>query len=274
MSATTSSTSTSCASSPPRSIGAEPPELIELRRISLGSIIKVVLPAVALVALISGMAGLDWEDLWSRVRDANWWLVGLGFIAAQVPRVAQAMSTMGASPIPLPLGPVYALQLSTSYINLAVPTTAGRVALNIRFFQRHGVPPGTAIAAGALDSFSGFIVQMVLLATLLLFTPASLNLQFDDTLSTAGRLVVIALVIFGVGDHRRAGGRQVAPLRPALGQAAARPRGGRRCAGCARRAGCCCCSAATRSTEILFSCALGVFVAAMGYRRQPRRSCC
>jgi len=248
-----------------KDIGADPPELIELRRISIGTIIKVVLPAIALVALISGMAGLDWEDLWNRVRDANWWLVGLGFIVAQVPRVAQAMSTMGASPIPLPLGPVYALQLSTSYINLAVPTSAARVALNIRFFQRHGVPPGTAIAAGALDSFSGFIVQIALLTTLLLFTPASLNLQFDDSLSTAGRLVVIVLVLFGiaitvvlvVARLRRFVLRWAKQL---LSEGWAAVRGLRSPRRLLLLFG------GNALNEILFAAALGVFVAALGYR--------
>src|SRR4029079_13988629 len=109
------------------------------------------------------------------------------------------MSTLGAAPIPLPLGPVYALQLSTSYINLAVPTTAGRVALNIRFYQRHGVPPGGAIAAGALDSVCGFLVQMVLLAILLLFTTASLDLDLSGSLGDSGTLLLIAVVLIGGG---------------------------------------------------------------------------
>ena len=172
---------------------------------------------------------------------------------------------MGASPIPLPLGPVYALQLSTSYINLAVPTSAARVALNIRFFQRHGVPPGTAIAAGALDSFSGFIVQIALLTTLLLFTPASLNLQFDDSLSTAGRLVVIVLVLFGiaitvvlvVARLRRFVLRWAKQL---LSEGWAAVRGLRSPRRLLLLFG------GNALNEILFAAALGVFVAALGYR--------
>jgi uncharacterized membrane protein YbhN (UPF0104 family) len=175
------------------------------------------------------------------------------------------MSTMGAAPIPLPLGPVYALQLSTSYVNLAVPTTAGRVALNIRFFQRHGVPPGAAIAAGALDSVSGFIVQMVLLATLLLFTPASLNLEFDDTLSSAGRMVVMALILFGaaitvvlvVARLRRFVLHWAKQL---ITEAAAALRGLRSPRRLLLLFG------GNAATEILFATALGVFVASMGYR--------
>ena len=98
-------------------------------------------------------------------------------MVAQLPRLTQAVSTVGAAPVPLPLGPLYALQLAVSYVNLAIPSAAGRIAVNIRFFQRHGVAPGAALAAGALDGFAGFVVQAVVLAGLLLFTPASLDLD-------------------------------------------------------------------------------------------------
>ena len=102
----------------------------------------MLLPAVAVVALLSGLAGLDLAELADQLEGATWWLVALGFLAAQLPRATQAVSTLGAAPVPLPLGPVYALQLAVSYINLAIPTSAARVAIGIRFFQRHGVPPG------------------------------------------------------------------------------------------------------------------------------------
>ena len=65
---------------------------------------------------------------------------------------------------------MYALQLAISYVNLAIPTAAARIAVNVRFFQRQGVPPGAAVATGALDGVSGFIVQAILLSTLLLFS--------------------------------------------------------------------------------------------------------
>src|SRR5204863_289748 len=79
-----------------------------------------------------------------------------------------------------PLGPVYALQLAISYIGLAVPSAAGRIAINIRFFQRHGLPPGSAVAIGAIDGFSGFVVQATLLLSMLLFTAASLDVSLSD----------------------------------------------------------------------------------------------
>jgi uncharacterized membrane protein YbhN (UPF0104 family) len=184
---------------------------------------------VALVILVSAAANFDWSALPELLADAAWWLVAVGFVVAQLPRFSQAVSTLGASPVPLPLGPVYALQLATSYINLAMPSTAARVALNIRFFQRHGVPPGTSVAAGALDGFAGFLSQAGLLVVILTFTSASLELDLSGLNIDARRLLlvvvaVIAVVVVAVaavgtwrttvvGFARRFAGEAVAALR-------------------------------------------------------------
>ena len=123
-------------------------------------------------------------------------LVAVGFIVSQLPRFTQAVSTLGASPVPLPLGPVYGLQLAVSYVNLAIPTSAARIAVNIRFFQRHGVPPGTAVAAGALDGFGGFVVRWAILLGLLLFTPVSLDLDLSaDVVGSAARILGLVVVL-------------------------------------------------------------------------------
>jgi uncharacterized membrane protein YbhN (UPF0104 family) len=176
-------------------VGAEPPELVELRRVTLGSLVRVALPAAAVIALISALAGFDLGELADQVGGATWWLLALAFLLTQVPRLTQAVSTLGAAPVPLPLGPVYALQLAVSYVNIAIPTAAARVAVNIRFFQRHGVPPGSAIAAGAIDGFGGFIVQIGLLLTLILFTPASLDLDLGRAVDSAGTILAVVVII-------------------------------------------------------------------------------
>lgn len=173
----------------------EVPQLVKLRRFSIGSVIRIALPLFALWMLVSSLAGFDWPAFMESLRSASWWLVVIGLVVAQLPRFAQAISTLGASPVALPLGPVYALQLSISYVNLAIPTAAARIAVNIRFFQRQGVPPGAAVATGALDGVSGFIVQAGLLTSLLLFGNFSLGLDIGDPASDAVSLLAIVVVI-------------------------------------------------------------------------------
>jgi glycosyltransferase 2 family protein len=169
------------------------PELVQMRRVTFRSVLQIALLVVAFLALVSAVSGLDWEQLAEQVRDATWWLVAAGVLIAQAPRLTSAISVMGASPTPLPLAPVYALQLATSYISLAVPTSAARIAVNIRFFQRHGLPAGAALAIGGLDSLGQFAVQLVLLVGILLLTSATLELSLDGA-APSGLIWLVAIV--------------------------------------------------------------------------------
>lgn len=119
----------------------------------------------------------------------------MGLVLAQVPRLFQAVSALGASPIPVPVGRLYLLQLAQSYIALTIPGGAARIALNVRFFQRQGLTAGSALTVGALDSFAGFLAQVILLSVILTFTSATLDLDLDsDTTSGLVRLVAVIAV--------------------------------------------------------------------------------
>ncbi len=246
-------------------LGVDPPELQQLRRVSRGSVIQAVLLVIAFFALFRVVSGIDFDELRDSLSEATWWLIAIGFVVAQTPRFTQALSTLGASPIPLPLGPVYALQLAASYVNLAIPSSAARIAVNVRFFQRHGLPTGTALAVGGLDGVSGFIVQALLLSSLLLFTPASLDVNFNDALSGgAGRLLftilgvalaAIALTLI-VPKWRRAA---ISRVRALAAEALSALRGMRS----PRRLGLL--FGGNLATEVLFAFSLGIFVRAFGY---------
>ena len=179
-------------------IGIEAIELQKMRRVSWGSLLQVGILVVAFFALTTAFGDVDWDVLVDQIGDANVWLVGLGLIVAQTPRFPQAISTLGASPEPVPLGQLYALQLATSYIGLAIPTSAARVAVNIRFFQRHGLPPGTAVAIGALDGFCGFLVQVLILTSILLLSPFSLGIDLSTAAPSGISLLVLILVGLGL----------------------------------------------------------------------------
>ena len=60
---------------------------------------------------------------------------------------------------PLALLPCVVLQSAIKFINLTVPSSAGRIGMNLRFLQRMGTPPREAVAAGAVDDASETIVQ-------------------------------------------------------------------------------------------------------------------
>lgn len=178
--------------------GVDAPQLQQLRRITVGTVLRVVFPAVAVIAVTSAISGMDLEGVWDQVVAAAWWLLLLGFVIAQLVRVSQAVSTLGSSPKPLPFGPVYGLQLSVGYVTLAVPSYAARVAMSVRFFQRQGVPAGAALAAGALDTMTTFFIEVIGITALLMFTPASLDFDFSGSGAVATRLLTIAAVMLGL----------------------------------------------------------------------------
>jgi uncharacterized membrane protein YbhN (UPF0104 family) len=91
-----------------------------------------------------------------------------------------------------------------SFVNLAMPSTAGRVAVNIRFFERSGVDPTTAVAIGAIDGFTGFLGQLMLIGSVLIFGLGTLEFSLDDRFSLdrdgslllwLGIAAVVAIVI-------------------------------------------------------------------------------
>ena len=182
-------------------LGAEKQPLIRLRRVSGGALLNLALLGLAAYTLIVAFGDVDLGDFWDAVKNASWWWLAFGLVTAQVARFPAAMSTTGSVETHLPLGPLTALQFAICYVNLAIPSTAARVAINVRFLQRFGVTPTTAMTAGVIDSVSGFVVQILIFVTVFFTSDLDLGLS-TDTSTTSGVatvvLIVIALVVVAV----------------------------------------------------------------------------
>ena len=120
------------------------------------------------------------DQLKSDLSNASWGWIVFGFVLAQLPRLTQALAALGAIAAKLRFGPVYVLKLATSYLNLAVPSSVARMAVDIRFFQRQGLPGAAAVTAGAIESFAGNVLQAVLVLVLVAFTSADLSLDLSS----------------------------------------------------------------------------------------------
>jgi uncharacterized protein (TIRG00374 family) len=181
-------------------LGAEKADLIKLRRVTWGSIGNMALLTVAAYTIIGMLGGIDFKEFWEALQNANWWWLGFALFFGQLPRVSAAFSTMGSSRDPLPLGPTIALQFATCYINLTVPSSAGRVALTTRYFQRNGVPVATALSAGFIDTLSQTVIQISLFVLIFFASDVDLDLSVDtDDLSGLATIALIALAVIIVG---------------------------------------------------------------------------
>jgi uncharacterized membrane protein YbhN (UPF0104 family) len=67
------------------------------------------------------------------------------------------------------------LQAAIKFVNLTVPSSAGRIGMNLRFLQRQGVPSAQALVAGAVDDTSETIVQAALFFVALSFVNVNLD---------------------------------------------------------------------------------------------------
>ena len=162
----------------------ELPKLAQLRRVSLRSLGVAALAALVVYALISSLAQVGLDNLIDEFRAADLGWLAVALALSPVVPVAQAVATLGASFRPLRFGPVLMLEYAIQFIALAVPSSAARLALDIRFFGRNGIEGGAAISIGVIASVCAFITQVLLILVISLSGLASLDLGGSAT-STA-----------------------------------------------------------------------------------------
>jgi uncharacterized membrane protein YbhN (UPF0104 family) len=190
--------------------GVELPRLAQLRRVSLRSVGLVLLIALVAYALISALADVGLANLVDEFEAAELgWLAGALALSPVIPMV-QAFALLGASFRPLRYGPVLMLQYAIQFIALAVPSSAARLALDVRFFGRNGIDPGGALSIGVIASVCGFLIQVLLIVVISLSGRASLDLggsgataasSTSDASSSGGHPLLIltaVLVVLGV----------------------------------------------------------------------------
>jgi uncharacterized membrane protein YbhN (UPF0104 family)/tRNA A-37 threonylcarbamoyl transferase component Bud32 len=183
----------------------EVPDLVPLRRVTWGSVIQIALIGVAGWVLTSAVAGVGLDTIVEELSTADWpWLVLALAISPSV-QVFGAFSTIGASSHPLRYGPVLQLQFAIQFISLAVPSSAARIGVSSRFFQRSGVPRAGAVAISAIDSMAGFVIQIVILLVIILANLVTLDLNvngnpitFNGTLILVGGAITLILAVIAV----------------------------------------------------------------------------
>lgn len=179
--------------------GIEVPDLQKIWRVSWAALLRLAGLALVAYLLISQLADIGWDTIVEAITSANPWILLTALLFGQLPRVAQAASLQTASPAPVPLGRVTRLQFATSFVNLAVPSTAARVAVSIRFFQRSGATPAGAVSAGALDSFAGFIAQISLLGGFVLAGSGTLGWPgLPDGTPDRSQVVRVVLILLAI----------------------------------------------------------------------------
>ena len=181
--------------------GTEEPKIAPLLRIRARDIVVMAAVIFAAYLLISQLAEIGFDTIADELRkaDAAWVIVAL--LLAQTTFVPSAVSARGGVPTPLPLLPLIALQSALKFINLTVPSSAGRIATNLRCLQRMGAPRAEAVAGGAIDDASNTIVQAALFLVALPFVGVEIDTSEFQSAGPDRRLLIgiaVALVVTAV----------------------------------------------------------------------------
>jgi uncharacterized membrane protein YbhN (UPF0104 family) len=118
-----------------------------------------------------------------------------GFIVGRSLLLPGATSFMAAVTVPIPLRPTMVLQSAIQFVNMAVPSAAGRIATNVAYLTKFGVGPVTAVTQGGLDSFTGFLVQVAILLIAFMLGSLDFGISADFSLDVRLVLLIVALVI-------------------------------------------------------------------------------
>jgi glycosyltransferase 2 family protein len=179
--------------------GKEVAEVAPLRRVRPRDLLLTAALIFAAYLLISKLAQVGFDTIYRELKQADVAWVVVALLLAQSSFIGTGISVRGSVATPLPLLPCVLLQSAIKFINLTVPSSAGRIGIDLRFLQRLGASGPEAVAAGALDDASETIVQAALLLISLAFVGNALDTSKFHLGTPNGRLVVAILLALVVG---------------------------------------------------------------------------
>ena len=143
------------------------PDIADVRRVSPRDVVLVGLTAFAAYLLLSQLADVGLSTIVDELAGARWAWVIVALFVAQLPLLCDAAATLAAVGLPLPFGPTAVLQSAIKFVNLTVPSAAGKIAVTMRYLERQGVARPVALTASSIDGLAGFVVQALVLVVVI-----------------------------------------------------------------------------------------------------------
>nr|WP_179817391.1 flippase-like domain-containing protein [Allostreptomyces psammosilenae] len=180
-----------------------PVEPVRLQRIRPRTLVTILAGAIAAYLLGSQLAHVDLRS----IRDADWRWAALAVLASALSYVAAAMVILGFVPERISFWRTFLVQLAGSFVKLVAPAAVGGVAINTRFLQRSGIPPGQAVSSVGASQLFGMVFTIALLAVFGYLTGTERTPSALSPSSTviAGILAaaVLALLVAAIPPARR-----------------------------------------------------------------------
>ena len=175
---------------------AEPPavETISLERLRPRALLSALSILLAVYLVGTNLAGVDFIGIVASA-DPLWLLVAL--VAFGLTYLGAAWGLVGFVPETVPLGRVFAAQVSLGFVRLVAPSTLGIAALNTRLLVRMNIPTPSAAASVAASQAAAFIVSVPLIVVLGLLTGREVDfgIRLSTIVVAVGAVVLTAAVV-------------------------------------------------------------------------------
>lgn len=153
-------------------------EPLRINRFSARTVITVTLTIVAVAVIVTT---INFEQITEAVSQANPWWAVFAFVLGMITWVGSALTFVAFSPQKIPMTRATLTQMAGSFVALAAPAGIGPAALNLRMLQRRGVSTPMAVATVALVQASQFVITVVLLVVLSIFTGSGGLVELPST---------------------------------------------------------------------------------------------
>ncbi len=176
----------------------------EPARLNRFSTRTVLMAVVALVAVWTLLAQLDFQQVSAAVSQANIWWMLAALVFSVATYVGAGLTLVAFSPERLSLWRSTEVHLASAVVSLVAPAGVGGAAINLRFLNRKGVPTAVGVATVALVQVVQFVVTVALLVVLAAMTGQSTGLTLPSgwVLVAAGAVVVVAATILTIPKAR------------------------------------------------------------------------
>jgi len=174
-----------------------------LERFRPRTLVTIIGGALAAYFVLTQLSQVNFVNV---VTTAEWGWTGVALVAAGLSYVAAALMIKGFVPEPLPLGRTIMVQFAGSFVKLVAPAAVSTVALNTRYLQKRGIPPGQAVASVGASQLVGLGFHLMLL---LFFAYLAGTTAAPSITPTRGLLIVllavaaVTVVVLGVPPIRR-----------------------------------------------------------------------
>jgi len=173
---------------------AAPAELPRLQRVRPRTLLMIAAAAGAFYFVLPQLAQVG--SSWRAFQSVNWVWVPVIVAFSALTYLAGGIAIVGSVAQRLPFLPTLSAQLASSFVNRVSPANVGGMALNVRYLQKGGVEPGSAVAAVGLNSLAGGIVHAVLLVLFFAWSGTGLTRAFH--LPSGSKLLLALAVLAAV----------------------------------------------------------------------------